>query len=241
MTPDQIADRAYRASHARHYRAAIADADAVIQAALARAAGRPVAVALSGGKDSVAMAHRVAQHCRPLLLHNDSGLELPESLPTCRALAAQLGLDLAVTRGDARAEVAAGIVVGTDALSVPVQTYIREHAIGLEFVGLRREESRNRRMLIGRYGPVHDSKRWGCLVAWPMRAWRTADVWAYLSDNELPVHPAYTRTDWHGERNAIRVSWAYDPARHEDGDAAYLRRYYPDLFRELRHLGVIAR
>jgi 3'-phosphoadenosine 5'-phosphosulfate sulfotransferase (PAPS reductase)/FAD synthetase len=238
MSPDSIRDRAYRSSHARAYHAAIADADSVIAEAIRRANGGPIAVGLSGGKDSVAMAHRVAQHCRPTLLHNDSGLELPESLPVCRALAERLGLDLAVVSGDARAEVAAGVVVGTDALLVPVQRYIREHGVALEFVGLRRAEARTRRMLIGRYGPVHDSRRWGCLVAWPMRAWSAADVFAYLDEHQLPIHPAYLR-EWGPDRDSIRVSWAYDPARQADGDEAYLRHYYPALFRELRQQGVL--
>ncbi len=230
-------DAIYRAANARHYLRLIDDAHAVIRMALGMAGGARVAVGVSGGKDSVAMCHLVAQHCRPIIIYNDSGLEMPESIDVVRALADRLELDVHVAAGDAVALELAGRR-NYDAIVRPVQQAIRDLGIGLEFVGLRRSESRNRRMLIGRYGPVHQSRRWGCLVAWPMRDWLAADVFAYLDEHGLPVHPAYSR-DFGVDRDAIRVSWAYDPDRHEDGDAEYVRRHYPALYRRLRDEGLL--
>lgn len=230
-------DALYRSTHAAHYRLVAADADAVIRQALDRAGDVPVAVGVSGGKDSVAMAHLVARHCRPTIIYNDSGLEMPESIGIVRDLADRLGLDVYVARGDAVALEMAGHN-NMEAIIKPVQLAIRELDIGLEFVGLRRAESRARRMLIGRYGPVHASRRWGCLVAWPMRDWTGADVFAYLDEHGLPAHPAYAR-EWGLDRDAIRVSWAYDPDRRADGDGEYLRRHYPRLHQRLRAVGLL--
>lgn len=183
------------------------------------------------------MAHLVARHFRPIILYNDSGLEMPESIDVVRQLADMLGLEVHVAAGDAVALELSG-ERNYDAIVRPVRQAIRELGIGLEFVGLRRAESRHRRMLIGRYGPVHDSRRWGCLVAWPMRDWTGADVFAYLDEHGLPVHPAYSRP-WGKDRDSIRVSWAYDPDRREDGDGEYLRRHYPAIFNRLKTVGLL--
>lgn len=89
-------------------------------------------------------------------------------------------------------------------------------------------------MVIAMHGPIYDSKRFGCGIAWPLRRWSAADVFAYLDEHELPLHPAYTRTDWQ-DRESIRVSWAWDPTRERLGDIEYLRRYYPALYRRIRN------
>lgn len=70
------------------------------------AAGAPVAIGVSGGKDSSAVAFATvayldaAGHSGPrILIHSDLGrTEWKASLPGCEALAARLGLDLVVVR-----------------------------------------------------------------------------------------------------------------------------------------------
>jgi len=243
-----IEDGLHRHVHARHYRSVIDDANRLIQEALTRF-GEPVAVALSGGKDSVCMAHLVSQHCRPLIVWNDSGLELPESEGIVKAVCEQLGLDLAIAKGDAM-----GIKIrkgrteafrtarqtDQEAIIAPVLSVLSEHRISCNFVGLRAAESPTRKMVIAQKGPVHTSKRWARGVAWPMRNWTASDCYAYMDEHQLPVHPAYTRTQWaHGDRNRIRVSWVWDSTRENQGDLEYMRRFYPQIYRQLRSLGLV--
>jgi phosphoadenosine phosphosulfate reductase len=228
----------HRKVFARQYKRAVNDAHAIIEAALARIGGNGrVAVGVSGGKDSVAMCHIVAQHCRPVIIYNDSGLEMPESIDVVRALAQQLGLELHIAKGDAISLELAG--KNSDmAIVKPIQQAHKDLGIELEFVGLRMSESKRRRMVIGAMGPIYQSRRWGCLVAWPMRYWTAADVFAYLDEYSLPVHPAYYR-QWDGDRDNIRVSWVYDSDRDRLGAVEYVRRYYPSLYNKLSVLGVI--
>jgi len=69
-------------------------------------AGAAVALCVSGGKDSSAVAIRTSEyldsvgHCGPrILVHSDLGrIEWPQSLPVCERLAKYLGLDLVVVR-----------------------------------------------------------------------------------------------------------------------------------------------
>ncbi len=69
-------------------------------------AGAPVAIGVSGGKDSCAAAIATVEYLNLLghtgprvLIHSDLGrVEWKESLPTCERLAASLGLELVVVR-----------------------------------------------------------------------------------------------------------------------------------------------
>jgi 3'-phosphoadenosine 5'-phosphosulfate sulfotransferase (PAPS reductase)/FAD synthetase len=220
------------------------DAHAVVVNALTRF-GEPAAVGVSGGKDSVAMCHIVAQHCRPTIIWNDSGLELPDSEQIVNELATQLGLQVIVARGvdalarkmEIGAEAARAQTTKTDSLCIigPVRKALTDIAAKVEFVGLRKAESKRRRAVISKYGPMYDSKRWGCGIAWPMRHWQAADIFAYIDAHRLPLHPAYTRTQWQ-ERDSIRVSWAWDSNRENQGDIEYLRRFYPQIFSRIRQI-----
>jgi 3'-phosphoadenosine 5'-phosphosulfate sulfotransferase (PAPS reductase)/FAD synthetase len=70
------------------------------------AAGAPVAIGVSGGKDSSAVALATVRHLNQvghtgprILIHSDLGVtEWKESLPMCEWLAEHLGLELAVVR-----------------------------------------------------------------------------------------------------------------------------------------------
>jgi 3'-phosphoadenosine 5'-phosphosulfate sulfotransferase (PAPS reductase)/FAD synthetase len=70
------------------------------------AAGAPVAIGVSGGKDSSAVAIRTLEYLdevghtgRRLLIHSDLGrVEWRQSLPTCERLADRLGIELIVVR-----------------------------------------------------------------------------------------------------------------------------------------------
>lgn len=76
---------------------------------LALGLGAPVFMAVSGGKDSQALAHRVCEHLDAtahsgprLLIHSDLGrVEWRQSLPVCERLATQLGIELLVVRRQA--------------------------------------------------------------------------------------------------------------------------------------------
>jgi 3'-phosphoadenosine 5'-phosphosulfate sulfotransferase (PAPS reductase)/FAD synthetase len=70
------------------------------------AAGAPVAIGVSGGKDSCVAAIATVEHLDQvghtgprILIHSDLGsVEWRDSLPTCERLAARLGLELVVVR-----------------------------------------------------------------------------------------------------------------------------------------------
>jgi 3'-phosphoadenosine 5'-phosphosulfate sulfotransferase (PAPS reductase)/FAD synthetase len=230
-----IHDIIYRRAFRRHYENVIADAKYVIGEAL-KIFGYPAAVSISGGKDSVAMAHLVSLYCRPILVWNDSGLEMPESREVVRRTALMLGLRLEIAKGNALEQELQGGCTDDDCIKKPVREALARVGARVDFVGLRADESHRRKMVINKYGPIFFSKTWRCGKAWPMRKWKAEDSLAYLDDYSLPVHPAYCDSVW-GKRENVRTSWAFDADRIPCGESEIVRRKYPELFRKLREAG----
>lgn len=228
-------DQLYRISNHRHYTNMVEDASRIVEDALGRF--KNIAVGVSGGKDSVCMLHLVCQHTNPKVIFNDSGLDPPESLSLVEKLCEELGCELHVAKGNA-IELWEKDKNQNDAIYEPIKEKLRELEIDLEFVGLRSAESRNRRMLIGKYGPIHNNKFWGVHTAWPMRRWLGSDCFAYLDEHNLPVHPAYLRCRGN-QRDDLRVSWVFDSDREQYGDKEFLRRDYPKIYQELRKRGLL--
>ena len=231
--------------HARKasHKAAVEDAHRIVDWAL-REFGTECVVSCSGGKDSVAMAHVVAGHCRFPVVWNDSGLELPESGDVVKRLCEALGSELWVAKGDALNvklrkgnEAAERTASSTNEICIvrPVRELLKAKGVALNFVGLRMAESRTRTMVVGRLGDGYLSKRWGCAVAWPLRKWSGLDSIAYIVEHGLPLHPAYLRGDFPED---IRVSWIWDSTRERWGEFDYVRRYYPREYHLFRELGV---
>lgn len=239
MNPDKL----YRSVNDVHYRQVISDAKMIIRNAIDRNGTGNIAVAVSGGKDSTAMAHLVRQYCEPIMLWNDSGLELPESKDVIQKLSDMLKCRIIIAKGDAISAWQKNMADGkTDvdqtALFGPSQQAIKDNGISLEFVGLREDEAKARKMLLRSRGAIFQNKRWGCMTAFPMRKWKSEDCLAYIDEHNLPLHPAYTRTEWK-EREKIRVSWVYDDRWESEGQSEYCRKYYPKIYRQLKDIGII--
>ena len=109
LLQERIADKAISAAKLRD---AEAEIEAIAALVVALAAGAPVAIGVSGGKDSCAAALATIEyldaigHAGPrVLVHADLGdddpalsVEWTDSLPTCERLAAHLGIELLVVR-----------------------------------------------------------------------------------------------------------------------------------------------
>lgn len=93
--------------------------------------------------------------------------------------------------------------------------------------GVRADESgaRKRRML--RFG---ESSADTCA---PIGWWRAEDVWAYLYDRRLPVHPAYACMGRLWDRDRIRVASLGGQRGTGHGRAEWERRYYGARLREI--------
>lgn len=124
---------------------------------------------------------------------------------------------------------------------------------GLTMLGLRAEESGIRQMVVRksagkarervreeRAGPSSDltywhsgARQWRTL---PVGKWRGVDVYAYAQTHGIELLPVYRCVAFmhREEPDRIRKSWWLPGSHGAEGQIAWLRRYYPSLYRQLR-------
>lgn len=178
-------------------------------------------VAYSGGKDSTVMLHLVLQQVPGIMVHHvDWG---PSIMP--RNIAAEI-LDNARHIGATNVRVEEcpeRSSWGAFYFGSVVPRYRRE-GFGLVFVGIRADESLNRRRRIARgesLGPIPES--------WPLKDWSSRDVWAYIMSRNLPYGSPYDKYVPMLGLDLARFVSFFDPEMQRYGassvDAALMWRY----------------
>ena len=100
------------------------------------------------------------------------------------------------------------------------------------FLGLRNEESNARRKNTERHGPIYQRKngKWTCN---PLYNWTGTDVFSYLVSNSIPIFDVYFKTRFVNDPAEIRKSWVLPSAQASEGQALWIKYYYPSLFNRL--------
>ncbi len=166
----------------------------------AQKVGKPVVVGLSGGKDSAVTLDLAVQELGdPLVVFNDTGLELPETVETVQKTVEQYGLNLLVA--DAGEAFWENLPIfgppGRDyrwcckhCKLIPYAKLVKEHWPNgiLSLVGQRAFESLER----ARSGKIWRNA-WlpSVLSATPIQEWCSLAIWLYTFKNNLVVNPLY--------------------------------------------------
>ncbi len=185
---------------------------------LLRATDR-VAVAFSGGRDSLVAMH-LAREMKPnisVVLVN-TGIEFPESLAYVRQLAQDWDLDYheasarvnfwklseeqgipVAGRGNTTfmrdLSEKAGVKLSNSCChrmkETPARQFYTKHGIEGVVTGLRVSESLMRKMNFADYGALRYSRTYKTLISWPLYAWKDEDIANYIEKNNLPLNPIY--------------------------------------------------
>jgi 3'-phosphoadenosine 5'-phosphosulfate sulfotransferase (PAPS reductase)/FAD synthetase len=211
-----------------------------------------VAVMVSGGKDSLIMAHIaravLGDFFRGFFI--DSGAEHPEALKTIETMRAG-GYSIETinperTVIDMLKLIGALGYDGPDKLegdwhwaagdykriliSEPAAA-IRDMGYPVALVGLRADESRGRAMSMRKYGPIRE-RRDGAIIACPLAWWTGEDIFAYALTHDLPLSEIYTReSDEAFERRRTGTMLGGSGGR--QGRWARLKRDWPDVWLRL--------
>lgn len=199
-------------------------------------------LAISGGKDSVAMAGVVDQAARQLrreyvLWSHVSDASFPGTEETVIETARRLGREVVIDRSP----VSAFDVVGKQSARQfgksgyffsAIARFVSQGGYDLAFVGIRAAESRRRRVGAINNGSLFPSKvpvpHWKCC---PLTWWTIQDVAAALVHFDLPIHPIYAKIPV--GQGGIRLGYATALDLVHKGTVVFLRRNYPDLYRRL--------
>lgn len=206
-------------------------------------------VALSGGKDSVAMAGIVAESgVEAVACHASTELNVPGMDDIAEQAAERLAMPLEIIEPDVdvwellrtcdlkrgehdKSEFFAAIAAG----NMLVQ-HAYEGGFAGSYSGMRADESRGRLLNFRNRGPIYQyttDRQWMCSpIAW----WSATDVFAFCVDRELPIHLHYKRyTDrFRVAPDRARVDLVItreNVSRH--GALAVIRLFYPDLWRRI--------
>lgn len=235
-------DRIYRL-HARTpgYRHRVRRAREIILRAWEIAERR--AVSVSWGKDSMVVLHLVRQvDPNVLVFHFDTHCNLPEAEALRDRVVPEWELNYVEYRSSVSAlELYAkyGWTPRPVMSKLPegdlITKFIEEHTIELQFLGLRKEESKGREVSLVSRGPVYFSQRDGVWMCCPLSDWSGRDVMAYIVEHNVPLSDVYRKLKFVEEPSEVRTGWYCGPSSHAAADRrfAWLRYYHPDLWQRL--------
>lgn len=187
-------------------------------------------IAWSTGKDSTAVLGLTRELKDIVAVHIDSGVELPGTKETREAvqnvihytsskmfleIAEEYGLDSKETRKENF-----------------VNDFEKNHNFDGVVMGLRTEES-NARKYNAKRGMIYARKD-GFVVCNPISNWTMTDVFAYLFENGLPIHPHYLIKG--PFPTSERRVGSYVSSRNrgaEFGRFVKLKYFYPDIYNDL--------
>jgi len=199
-------------------------------------------LAFSGGKDSLALLILIAElgyqnECMIFTQGDDLDFSHKESY--CRRVVASLGYE---KHHYIMSEVSAleklkemqiyEELSGT--FSHVVAKFVREQSPDAVIMGLRQEESKARRMTIGRYGQMFLAKKDNLHHCFPIGRWTGIDVFAQIVASGIEYIDVYDKDSPDRAPHEIRFSWAFSPAFAADaGSAFWLKKHYPEIFTRL--------
>ena len=205
-------------------------------------------VSISWGKDSMLMLWLVRE-VNPSIpcLWFDGGQydEWPETYPFMRRVVDSWSLDLTVvypetSLSDQWREYGVPWKLGDPADRAYAREFDRSlkaeaHRRGWDgqFVGMRAQESPNRKLLLYSRGPVYFGKGrrlWTCCPLWN---WDVGDLWLATDMAGIPVHPIYSM-DPTRPRHTVRLGvMAESCLQGQHGALTVFRRRHPSMFNAL--------
>lgn len=184
----------------------------------------PAFVSISWGKDSIVMLH-LAQQIKPdiLAVHYAS----PESHAGITSNFPEV-IESYLTRFDTNYRY---LVAEPDWAFTPNTVKDRVHSIidtdtyRMDLIGVRAEESKERKISVSKYGIIHQYKTglWRCF---PLAYWKTRDIWAYITLHDLPSLMAY---NYSGRTNPHATFWFSQDRHCVTEQREVIKRYNPEL------------
>lgn len=203
-------------------------------------------VGWSGGKDSTVLAHLVNElsHGYPILSQKDD-MDFPGEIEYVYSVAQKFGFNLTVVspeikiwdiinQYDFNEDIHSKGTDFSDTLFYDLlKKYQYENKVKGVFLGLRAGESKGRLMNVKVNGCIYYNQEWRQLICQPLMNWEAKDVFAYLFSNNIPIMDVYFKTRFHESPENIRKSWILPSHQASQGQAQWIKYYYPEIFAKL--------
>lgn len=202
-------------------------------------------LAISGGKDSVAMAGLVNEVAKELgrdfaMWAHLSDASFPGTEETIKATAEKLGREVILDWSP----VSAFDVVGQGSKKQfgkhgyffdAIKNFVETEKKDLAFIGVRAYESGRRMKAVRVHGMNFESTvPTYCKICYPLAWYKLEDVAATIVKYSLPIHPIYSKKWVSVYNNAwIRLGYATATDMLNKGTAVFLKLNYPEIYQKL--------
>ncbi len=202
-------------------------------------------VSWSGGKDSTAMLHLVISVKKSVkVMTEKDDMDFPGEDEYVEMMTKKYKLDIDIVRPEIKLwDIIGQYDITEDIHSRAsdfsqkyfyslIEKYKKENKRSGVFLGLRTEESKGRRYNRKKKGLIYIKKD-GDIICQPISDWTAKDVFAYLFSKEVPIFDVYFKTKYVKSPEQIRKSWILPSFMSTQGQAVWLKYYYPDIFYKL--------
>lgn len=199
-----------------------------------------ISLSFSGGKDSqAALMLLLSVGIKPEIVWFNSGYEYPETKPFIYNLVEKYQLQIREIKPDIdplQAKIEAGffdlIEINKINSKILKPWWSTNKEYDLVLTGIRASENATRKKMLGKNGPYFFNKSYNSYACYPVAYFQNREIFAYLANCGVDIHPIYLKAKTLKEREYIRVNW-YIFSIGERGYYIFLRREYPNIFNEL--------
>lgn len=201
---------------------------------------KQIAISFSGGKDSTAaLLLSIYFEIKPIVVWFNSGYEFPETENYILKIVEKYNLqfrEIKPTIDPLQKKIEVGFF-DLEAINKANKDILHIwHSSNKEYdcviTGLRQQESKARRMAIGKNGMYFFNKSFESNAFYPVAKFTAKEIFSIiLGLGEIP-HPIYQKAQTLDERDWIRVNW-YILTSAERGFYVFLKKHYPEQFRLL--------
>lgn len=208
--------------------------------------GKKVYCSISGGKDSTAMAHLVWKLAPGMkFVSEKDDMDFPGEREYLESLAREYQWNMDILTPSVKLwDIVMGYDVTEDIHSKGtsfsdeyfydlLREYQTKNKMEGVFLGLRAQESKGRLWNFKKRGEIYWNESWQTWICQPLALWSAVDVFAYLFSNNIPIMDVYFKTRFIGSPERIRKSWILPSAQSSQGQALWLKYYFPEIFDRL--------
>lgn len=115
------------------------------------------------------------------------------------------------------------------------EAFCRTNCVDLQLIGMREAESKRRKEMLNKKGPIYTVKSRESVTCCPLANLTSEDIWAYIFSNRLQYLSIYDYPHIDRRRNRDEITMLYNDALVRHGQIFHYKAMYPEFFAWLKN------